>query len=155
VGERRPTLEESIMEAQADQDAEHLKLLSIFHYVVAAMMAMFATFPIIHFLIGLVMISGATLAPKETGLFPAVFGGFFVLAAGGAMLFGWSLAVCTLLAGRSLAQRRRYYFCLVVAGAMAAMCMPFGTVLGVFTIIVLQRPSVKEAFGVPPASGVA
>jgi len=27
------------------------------------------------------------------------------------------------------------------------MFMPFGTVLGVFTIIVLMRPSVKEIFG--------
>ena len=32
---------------------------------------------------------------------------------------------------------------------MAALSMPFGTVLGVFTIIVLMRPSVKAAFGYP------
>ena len=30
--------------------------------------------------------------------------------------------------------------------AIACMFMPFGTVLGVFTIIVLMRPSVKERF---------
>jgi hypothetical protein len=30
--------------------------------------------------------------------------------------------------------------------AIACMLMPFGTVLGVFTIIVLMRPSVKELF---------
>jgi hypothetical protein len=28
--------------------------------------------------------------------------------------------------------------------------MPFGTVLGVFTIIVLMRPTVKQEFGVAP-----
>ena len=47
----------------------------------------------------------------------------------------------------SLARRRRYLYCLILAGVMAATCMPFGTVLGVFTIIVLMRPSVKQAFG--------
>src|SRR5512138_39381 len=142
------------MDAQANQDAEHLRLLSIFHYVVAGMMALFGTFPIIHFLIGVVMVSGAIAAPRDVAPFPAVFGGIFVLVAGAMMLAGWTLAVCTLAAGRSLAQRKRYSFCLVMAGIMAALCMPFGTVLGVFTIIVLLRPSVKEAFGVPPA-GVA
>lgn len=50
-----------------------------------------------------------------------------------------------ILAGRALAQRRRYTFCLVIAG-VACMFMPFGTVLGVFTIIVLLRDSVKELF---------
>jgi hypothetical protein len=36
-------------------------------------------------------------------------------------------------------------FCLVMAG-IQCIFMPFGTVLGVFTIIVLMRNSVKEAF---------
>ena len=38
-------------------------------------------------------------------------------------------------------------YCLVVA-AVECIFMPFGTVLGVFTIIVLMRPGVKERFGV-------
>jgi len=28
--------------------------------------------------------------------------------------------------------------------------MPLGTVLGVFTLVVLQRPTVKQMFGVSP-----
>ena len=55
------------------------------------------------------------------------------------------------LAGRYLARRERYTFCLVVAG-VECMFMPFGTVLGVFTIIVLSRPSVKDLFGALPAA---
>ena len=57
------------------------------------------------------------------------------------------------LAGRYLSQQRHYTFCLVMA-AVACMFMPFGTVLGVFTIIVLVRESVKELFaqGKPSAS---
>ena len=50
-----------------------------------------------------------------------------------------------ILAGRFLAARRRHLFCIVIAG-IACMFMPMGTVLGIFTIIVLMRPSVKELF---------
>jgi disulfide bond formation protein DsbB len=48
-------------------------------------------------------------------------------------------------AGRCLAQRRRYLLCMVVAG-IACIFMPFGTALGVFTLVVLSRPAVKAAF---------
>jgi hypothetical protein len=40
------------------QDAEYLKLLTIFHYVVAGMMALWGSFPIIHFLVGLALLFG-------------------------------------------------------------------------------------------------
>ena len=36
-------------------------------------------------------------------------------------------------------------FCTVVSG-IACMFMPFGTVLGVFALIVLNRPSVRKRF---------
>lgn len=55
-----------------------------------------------------------------------------MLFAGAWMLLGWSLVVC-----------------MVIAGIASATCMPFGTVLGVFTVIVLVRPSVKELFRAP------
>ena len=136
-------------ELQARQDAEHLKLLSIFHYVVAAMMALFGCFPIIHLVVGIAMVSGGFGHAKVGEPSPALFGWLFVVAAATFILTAWTLAVCTLVAGRNLARRKRYLFCLVVAAIMAAMCMPFGTILGVFTIVVLMRPSVKESFGVP------
>ncbi len=66
------------------------------------------------------------------------------------IVIGWALAICTVLAGRRLAHRQSYTFCLIVAGIMAVTCMPFGTVLGVFTIIVLVRPSVQETFAAVP-----
>ena len=143
------------MDAQASQDAEHLKLLSVFHYIVAGIMALFACLPIFHLLIGLAVVSGRFGTSKGGTPPPDVFGWFFVVFASGAILFGWTLAACTFLAARSLSQRKRYLFCLVIAGVMAATCMPFGTVLGVFTIIVLMRPSVKQAFGVALESGAA
>jgi hypothetical protein len=65
------------------------------------------------------------------------------------VLFGWTLAALLVAAGRSIARRKRHLFCLIVAG-MACLMMPFGTVLGVFTLITLNRPSVKAKFNPGP-----
>ncbi len=41
-----------------DDDANQLRLLSIFHYVVAAITGLFSLFPALHLLMGLAMVTG-------------------------------------------------------------------------------------------------
>ena len=72
-------------------------------------------------------------------------GWIFIIVATVLILLGWALAIAMFLSGRCVARRTRYMYCFVVAGVECLM-MPFGTVLGVFTIIVLSRPSVKALF---------
>lgn len=127
------------------QDEEHLRLLSIFHYVVGGITALFACFPCIHLALGIALISGAFPVPPSQHGPPPFVGWFFVLVASMFILAGWGLAAAILVAGRFLAQRTHYLYCFVVA-AIECIFMPFGTVLGVFTIIVLSRPSVKALF---------
>jgi hypothetical protein len=126
-------------------DNEHLKLLSIFHYVLGGLMALFACFPIIHVAMGLFFI----LAPEKFGPGsqqpPAFMGWFFVIMGGFFILVGWTLAILILLAGRFIARRTRYTYCFVVA-CVECIFMPVGTVLGVFSILVLNRPTVKALF---------
>ena len=55
------------------------------------------------------------------------------------------LAVTTFFAGWRLAQRRARPFCLWVA-AVNCFFFPFGTALGIFTLVVLSRPEAREAF---------
>ena len=122
-----------------EQDEQYLKLLSVFHYVVGGLAAFFACIPIIHLAIGIAILVGAIDdAPEFVGV-------LLIMIAMVAILIGWTLAVCIIVAGRCLARRKRYMFCLVIA-AISCIFMPFGTVLGAFTIIVLMRPSVKELF---------
>jgi hypothetical protein len=132
-------------------DNEHLKLLSIFHYVVGGMAAFFACIPIIHLVIGLFFI----LAPEKFGQGsqqpPAFIGWFFVVFASIFILLGWVFAVLVLVAGRFIARRKYYPYCFIVA-CVECLFMPFGTVLGVFTILVLNRQSVKGLFD-PRAAG--
>jgi hypothetical protein len=130
---------------QPKNDQEPLQLLSIFHYVVGGLMALFSCIPIIHLAMGLFFI----IAPKRLGpgaqLPPAFIGWVFVILASVLIFVGWTLAVLILVAGRFIARRKHYMFCLVMA-CVECVFLPFGTVLGVFTILVLIRSSVKELF---------
>ena len=104
--------------------------------------AFFACLPLIHLTIGLVMVCGG-FSGKQTP--PAFVGWLFIILGGGFFLVGQSLAICIIIAGRFLARRKRYLFVFVIA-CCECLFMPFGTVLGVFTIVLLSRESVKAAF---------
>ncbi len=55
------------------------------------------------------------------------------------------LFILHLFAAAGLKKRSRYTLILVVSG-LACLSFPLGTALGVFSIIVLMRPSVKALF---------
>jgi hypothetical protein len=128
-----------------NQDEEHLRLLSIFHYVCAGFAALFACIPIFHLLMGLLLLFKPEGFGSARNQPPAFVGLFLIIIAAIMIVFGWAIAIGIACAGRCLAQRKHYTFCLVMA-AIACLFMPFGTILGVFSIIVLVRPSVKLLF---------
>lgn len=130
-------------------DAQHLRLLSIFHYVVGGLTALFACFPLIHLAIGLAMVFSPDFFHTKAGEQPPpqAIGWLFTCIGGFMFLVGQTMAVCTILAGRFIARRKRYWFIFVMACIECAF-FPFGTVLGVFTIITLSRQTVKGLFSV-------
>jgi hypothetical protein len=81
---------------------------------------------------------GSNRPPAFLGLLLVVLGSFLIL-------FGWTFAILALITGRCIARRKHYTFCFVMA-CVECLSVPFGTVLGVFTILVLNRQSVKELF---------
>jgi small-conductance mechanosensitive channel len=127
------------------QDEEYLRLLAIFHYVVAGLAALFALFPIFHLVFGLFLILAPDSFPGHGEAPPAFIAWFFVVFAAMFIALGWTFAALVLTEGRFLAKRKHYLFCLVVAG-IECIFMPFGTVLGIFTIIVLMREPVRQLF---------
>ena len=72
------------------------------------------------------------------GWFLVGFGIFFAV-------LGFAFAIFVFLGGPALARRRHYQFARVVA-CVECLFIPFGTILGVFTRIVLSRESVKKLF---------
>jgi hypothetical protein len=127
-----------------NQDLNHLKLLSIFHYVLGGLGAFFSCFPFIYIGVGALF----AFAPQTAGQGeppPPALGWIFIALGSVGVLFLWTMAICLILAGRFLSARRHYIYCLVIA-ALSCLWVPFGTALGIFTIVVLIRPTVKERF---------
>jgi hypothetical protein len=74
-----------------NQDEEHLRLLSVFHYVVGGIAGFFACFPIFHLIMGIAMLAGAIEgAPRFAGLILVMIALIFIVA-------GWTLAISRLL----------------------------------------------------------
>lgn len=128
---------------------EHLRLLSIFHYIVGGLGFLVSLFPIFHFGFGIFMLFSDSFIPAEVDFpddFPnKIFGGAMAGIAGLMMLLGFILSSLVIFAGRKIARRERRIFCIVIAGILC-MFAPFGTALGIFTIIVLTKPESRELF---------
>lgn len=123
---------------------DDLRLLSIFHYVLAGLSALGGGFGLIYVVMGFAMMgsspgnAGSPQPPPPVGWLFVVMGLAFLAAALG-------FAVLLVLAGRFIARTRHWTYCLVIAGLSCAF-FPFGTVLGVFTIVVLSKAEVKALF---------
>jgi hypothetical protein len=134
------------------QDKEQLRLLAIFHYVVAGLAGLFSFFPLIYTIVGTIFIFAARHGTAKPGedLPPEFLGWIFTVIGSLLFLIGLAMAICILIAGRSLALHKRYSFALVMA-CIECLFIPFGTILGVFTIVVLSRESAKALFSTAAA----
>ncbi len=124
-------------------EEKQLDLLSMFHWIFGGMTALFACIPLIHVTLGLFLIFGKMDGPNPP---PALIGWIFVIIGGFFILCGWTLAAAILVAGFKLKKRRARTYCLVI-GSLECILVPFGTVLGVFTLIALMNDSTKRLFG--------
>src|SRR6266480_4552887 len=135
-----------------NRDKEHLQLLAIFHYVVAGLAALFSFFPLLYTTVGAIFIFAARHGTAKRGedLPPEFLGWIFAVLGSVLFLIGLSMAICILIAGRSLALRKRYSYAFVMA-CIECLFISFGTILGVFTIVVLSRESVRALFSTATA----
>jgi len=133
-----------------DKDASDLKTLSIFWYIVAGLQALGSCIFLLYILFGLffMVVGGAAGASSnEPGTaVPAIgFGAFFMCMGLIPMALILTLAYLNYTVAKSLPARKNLTLCYVMA-AIICMGVPVGTVLGIFTFIILNRPSVKATF---------
>jgi hypothetical protein len=121
-----------------------LHLLATFHYVLAGLAAVFSLIPVLHIRTGIAVITGSL---DRGGASPplAAPGWLFVLVSAATVLMGLAYAVLLIVAARFLVRARGRTTCIVVA-AISCVLFPFGTALGVLTIILLAKPGVKAGF---------
>lgn len=141
-----------------EQDQGHLKILSICYYVMAGLSLVSGLVFIAYIIMGGLMVAGTFSASGPSGGAPRdaealqMMGGMFMGVGVLAMLFILLLAVLEFIVARRIVERKSRVLCMVVAG-INCLSMPFGTVLGVFTFIVLSRPQVAASFDQDQASG--
>jgi hypothetical protein len=128
-----------------NENLKHLELLGMFHYIIGGIAALFASTPLMHVFMGLAMLSGKFSEGSNGSGPPLIVGWMFVIMGAIFVVLGWSMAVCIILAGKKLKQHKNQMFCMVVAG-IECVFIPFGTILGVLTLITLSKDSVKEIF---------
>jgi hypothetical protein len=137
-----------LMRDQRQVDIDHLKLLSVLHYVGSGLA-----------IVGLLMLGAhfaffqAVMADPDSffrknldGPMPSakLFELMRFVYLGAAI---WLLGSCiiNILSGQFIRKRKHRAFSLAVAG-LNCLYMPLGALLGVFTIVVLIRDSVRELY---------
>lgn len=131
---------------QQRKDNDQLKLLAVFHFVVGGLALFGIGFLFLHYFIMDTVFSRPELWKNHRGNFPpqqfwSIFVWFYLFM-GAVMLIG---CLVNILSGVFLLKKKHHLFSLVVAG-LNCLQIPFGTALGVCTIIVLQRESVRQSY---------
>ncbi|GAA5122052.1 hypothetical protein JIN84_01525 [Luteolibacter yonseiensis] len=130
------------------KDDEHLKLLAVFHFIVGGFSLVIIGFLVMHFMIMKQVFMNPSMWKGSGGPAHAppaevfqIFIWFYVVAGVLVVLSG----VANVLSGLFLQRKKYRTFSLVVAGTNC-LHFPFGTVLGIFTLLVLLRESVRQSY---------
>lgn len=129
-------------------DDEHLRLLSIAFWIEGGITLLFACFPILYIAMGFAVTQMESIVPGKNMHGPPKELGYVFMGIGALLaLVMASKGVLNILTARALQQRRHRMLCMVTA-VLSLLSMPYGTVVGVATLIVLSRPTVMRQFGV-------
>ncbi len=146
------------IDRQALIDEEHLKLLSLGYLITAAMTAFFALFALIYVAFGVSVVSiiarKSVVADNPGQALPAAIGWIIAGVGLGIFLFVAAFAAAKLRVAFCIKKRKSRTFCMVIA-AICCLGVPYGTILGVLTFMVLGRASVVRMFQASQESGVA
>jgi hypothetical protein len=130
-------------------DSEHLKLLSIFHYIKGALTILASSFFIFHFIFFAIfskLAASPEFAGEEFGSeFPFAIFTVLIILFGAFILLGIIFGILQIMSGVFIKKRKNRIFSFIIA-IIELIFMPYGTILGVLTIIVLQRESVKNVY---------
>jgi uncharacterized membrane protein YedE/YeeE len=130
--------------ALSAEDESQLNLLAVFYFIYAGLVALVGLFFGIYIVLGIALATDPTVS-SGSGPPPAAIGGIFAAIGAIAMLLMWGKAALLVWSAISLRARRRWVVSFVVA-CITALNIPIGTALGIFTLVVLNRPSVKARY---------
>jgi hypothetical protein len=130
-----------------NENASYLNLLSLFHFIVAGIAGLFSCLPLLNLLIGIPILKDVPYALSQGEYFSqyTLAPLMFIILPTGMAVIGWMFAVAVALNGYYNKNRKWLKYCLVMGG-IETIFTPFGTALGVFTIILLTKPNINNLF---------
>lgn len=130
------------LERSAIIDEEHLRLLALGHVIDGVLVILFSSMFLLHVAMFLFM-----PFPVEQGVDAPPDGMFRLMGAvlGVFVLLGWAFGALTIYSGRCIKRRMKRNLSLVVA-CLNLLFLPVGTLLGVASLMVLTRPSVRALY---------
>ncbi|MBC8378274.1 MAG: hypothetical protein H8E62_03780 [Planctomycetes bacterium] len=131
--------------ATKHSNPQTLDLISIFHYVVAAIIYLKGAVAFVFMGIGSIAMMGILADQPADMEALVVIGLLFFMVPMMFLTVSWTAATLVLFAGRRIANRTNLTYCQIVAG-IECLCVPFGTILGIFSLITLTKPENKEIF---------
>lgn len=138
------------------KDAEHLRTLAICHYVngglsIVGLAFLFFHYSMMNMFFGNEQFWQHAQSPPPFNMqeFFKVFVWFYIILGGMLVLSG----ILNVIAGRFMQRRLHRTFCVVIAG-LNCLHMPLGTLLGIFTLIVLTKDSVIQLYSRPKSDPV-
>ncbi|MBV9303434.1 MAG: hypothetical protein JOY62_15825 [Acidobacteriaceae bacterium] len=129
-----------------DTTAHDLKLLTIGYYIQGGIIGFYSLLVLGYFGFLATFLSELSKTNAERGVaIPPAIIPIISVVIGIAVLIAIAWTGCLFLAGYWLARRTNKVFIYVIA-ALSCLAIPYGTVLGVFTFMVMQRPAAQEIF---------
>jgi hypothetical protein len=134
-------------DARRRTDDEHLRLLSLFHFIGAGFGLLGLGFIALHYTIMSHVFNNPEMWKNAKNATPPPREIFNILIWVYVIVGVWFVvsALLNVLSGLFLRQRQHRMFSLVVGG-LNCLHIPIGTALGAFTIIVLSRDSVRDSY---------
>jgi len=140
-------------------DEEHLKMLSLGYAVSAGVSAFYSMFGLVYVFMGIMMSTALSHIPQTPtnpaqAPPPAFVGWIFSFIGLAFFLIAIAVTAARFRAAWCIKHRKSRVFCMVIAG-IGCLEFPYGTVLGIFSFLVLGRSSVVLLFDPrPPADSL-
>lgn len=129
-------------------DEEHLRLLALFHYISGGLTIAFSGLFSLQLLFLRFMAARPEMFTHNNGASaepPVEVIGLMTTLFSGLVIIGITYGIAQIVSGRFI-QRRRFRLLSIIIAAPNLVFIPYGTLFGVMTVLVLTRDSVSELY---------
>lgn len=127
-----------------DDEEHNLRIFKILYIIKGILTLAFSILPLLYIFLGIFIFQKDDLSQED-----AQVGGTIIIFAGSMIfLFLLVLGILTLLTAKYIGEKRNYDFVFVMS-VLNCLTGILGIILGIFTILELNKPGVKRLFNKP------